>query len=189
MIDLSKYQIYRKETSLDTKDDGTKIYMVESTRQAVNFDDVKDEYIKDLKINEVPKSNDAIIEDGKGGIIFIEFKNGYMDKAKQFAVRKKIYDSLLIFTDIVSAGIQEMRLYAEYILVYNEKVNAGNPDVIREQKRHVQPSVSFDYIAKEIGRYAKDEYVCFGINIFENYCFRKVHTYTEQEFEKYVQNL
>lgn len=127
MIDLSKYQILRshmctlKETSSDTKDDGTKIYMVESTRQAVNFDDVKDEYIKDLKIN--------------------------------------------------------------------EKVNAGNPDVIREQKRHVQPSVSFDYIAKEIGRYAKDEYVCFGINIFENYCFRKVHTYTEQEFEKYVQNL
>lgn len=112
-----------------------------------------------------------------------------MDKAKQFAVRKKIYDSLLIFTDIVSAGLHDLRLHAEYILVYNEIVNAGNPDVVRERKKNVQPSVSFDYIAKELGRLAKEEYVCFGINIFENYCFRKVHTFTEREFEEYLRRI
>lgn len=80
MVDLSKYEIFRghmstlKETSLDRKDDGTKVYMIDSLRPAVNFDDVKDEYIKDLKLKEAPKSNDALMADGKGGIYLLNLK-------------------------------------------------------------------------------------------------------------------
>lgn len=63
--------------------------MTLSTREAVNFDDVKEEYVKQLGVSEIPKSNDALFDDGKGFLVFIEFKNGFMDRPKQFAVRKK----------------------------------------------------------------------------------------------------
>lgn len=192
MIDLSAYPILNshmsalKDTSIDKRDNHTEKFMTESERPAVNFDQVKEEYVECLGLSEIPKSNDALLEDGKGGLVFVEFKNGYMDKKKQFDVRKKIYDSVLIFSDIVSAGISDMRKYVEYILVYNEKVNAGNPEIVEEKKKHVQPSASFDCFAKEVSGLAGEEYVSFGVKIFENYCFKKVHTYTEKEFEKYL---
>lgn len=195
MIDLDAYPILSshmstlKETSVDKRDDHTEIFMTESTRPAVNFDKVKEEYIELLGLSEIPKSNDALLEDGKGGFVFVEFKNGYMDRTKQFAVRKKIYDSVLIFSDIVSAGISDMRKCVEYILVYNEAVNENNPDIVKEEKIHVQPSASFDRFAKDVSGLAGEEYVCFGVKIFENYCFKKVHTYTEREFEKYLSHI
>ena len=191
MIDISTYPILSnhmttlKNTSIDKRDDRTVVYMTESTIQAVNFDKVKEEYVKSLKLSEVPKSNDALIADKNNKLIFIEFKNGYMDKAKQFAVRKKIYDSVLIFADIVSTRISDMRTYIEYILVYNGDVNDNNPDII-EKKAHIQPSASFNSFAKSVSSLAKEEYVLFGVKLFENYCFKKVHTYTEKEFEQYL---
>ena len=105
MVDLNAFQIFAdhlsnlKETSID-KRDGTPQYMTLSTREAVNFDGVKEEYVKPLGVSEIPKSNDALFDDGKGFLVFVEFKNGFMDRPKQFAVRKKVYDSALIFTDI-----------------------------------------------------------------------------------------
>jgi len=91
MIDLNTFQIFAdhlsnlKETSID-KRDGTPQYMTLSTRDAVNFDDVKEEYVKQLGVSEIPKSNDALFDDGKGFLVFVEFKNGFMDRPKQFAV-------------------------------------------------------------------------------------------------------
>lgn len=70
MIDLNTFQIFAdhlsnlKETSID-KRDGTPQYMTLSTRDAVNFDDVKEEYVKQLGVSEIPKSNDALFDDGK----------------------------------------------------------------------------------------------------------------------------
>lgn len=195
MIDISTYPIFSrhmstlKATSIDKRNDKTILYMTESTKPGVNFDDVKEDYVKHLGLSEVPKSNDTLFENGKGEIVFVEFKNGYMDKAKQFAVRKKIYDSILIFTDIVSKGISSVRTFTEYILVYNETANTTNPDVTEEKSRHVQSSSSFDSFAKAVSGLADGEYVAFGVKIFENYCFKKVHTYTEKEFEHYLSTL
>ena len=132
MIDISTYPILSshmatlKDTSLDKRDDRTIVYMTESTKLVVNFDKVKEEYVKPLKLCEVPKSNDALMTDEKSKLIFIEFKNGYMDRAKQFAVRKKIYDSVLILSDIVSLGISDMRTFVDYILVYNEEIGRAH---------------------------------------------------------------
>lgn len=192
MIHLSDYVIFKnhmstlKDTSIDEHDKGTVLYMTESDFPAVNFDDVKKEYVEHLGLKEVPKSNDALLEDGKGKVVFVEFKNGYMDKVKQFGVRKKIYDSTLIFTDIVSIGISSMRTFVEYILVYNE---SANYDTIADKNKYVQPSASFDEFAKSVSSMAKTEYVAFGVNIFKNYCFKEVHTYTEKEFESYLNTL
>lgn len=196
MIDLSKYPIFQnhisnlKETSLD-KHDGTNEYMTQSTRVAINFDEVKNEYVLNLGLSEIPKSNDALFDEGNGTLVFVEFKNGFMDRPKQYAVRKKIYDSMLMFTDIASTGITETRKSMKYILVYNESVNRTNPDeeLQEKQKSAVQSSASFDSIAKTLGQLANEEYVCFGINIFQNYCFKEVHTYTEKEFDMYLSTL
>lgn len=197
MIDLNAFQIFvdhpsnLKETSID-KRDGKAQYMTLSTREAVNFDGVKEEYVKSLGVSEIPKSNDALFDDGKGYLVFVEFKNGFMDRPKQFAVRKKVYDSALVFTDITSTGISYMRDHMKYILVYNETANQDNDldeELKKKRKTAVQPSPSFDAIAKNLGRCANEEYVCFGLKIFQNYCFKEVHTFTEAEFDAYLSTL
>lgn len=177
-----------KDTSIDKHDIGNPAYMTERDDPAVDFDLVKEKYIEDLGLSDVPKSNDALLDMGKGKLAFIEFKNGYIDSKKQFDIRKKIYDSTLIFTDIVSAGISQMRQCVEYVLVYNENANGQNP-ATAEKKREVQNSASFDDFARRMGGLAGEEYVCFGLKMFENYCFEKVHTYTEREFQGYLKAL
>jgi len=197
MTDLNKYKMFTdhlstlKETSLDDRD-GKQAYMTQSLRSSVNFDSVKEAYVKNLGLSEIPKSNDALFDDGHGMLVFVEFKNGFIDWPKQFALRKKIYDSVLIFTDITNRRISDMRNTVNYILVYNESVNqksSCDEELKKKRKTAVQPSSSFDCVAKTIGRYAGEEYICFGLKIFLNYCFKEVHTFTETEFETYLSNL
>ena len=191
MIDFDDYPILKnnlstlKETSIDDHDANHIVYMTCSNRQAVHFDGVKNEYIASLNVHDVPKSNDALFLNKKKELVFVEFKNGFMDGEKKFAVRRKIYDSIIILTDVLNMGISRLRGNMEYILVYNEAVNANEKDVLNK-KSHVQHSSAFNALAKSISQMAKDEYVCFGIKMFEGYCFKKVHTYTEKEFEQYL---
>lgn len=78
MIDLSKYLIFEnnkktfKETSKDDHD-GSITYMTESQYQVISFDDVKEEYIKDLGLKSVPRSNDALLSLPDGSLVFVEF--------------------------------------------------------------------------------------------------------------------
>ena len=194
MIDFNDYDILKKHisllkiTSVDDHDKANIRYMTESEKAAINFDDVKKEYVKGFELSEVPKSNDALFINKNNELVFVEFKNGFMDNSKKYAVRKKIYDSIIILTDILNMGISRLKCSMEYILVYNEEVNKEEQEVLEKEKSIVQSSPAFDSIAKSISTMANTEYVCFGIRIFENYCFHKVHTYTEAEFEQYLQN-
>ena len=79
-----------KETSIDDRDKANPIYMTESMYPAVDFDKVKDEYIKHLHLKDTPKSNDALIEDRTGKFVFVEFKNGHIDPREVYSIRKKI---------------------------------------------------------------------------------------------------
>lgn len=178
-----------KKTSLDNRD-GHKKYMTESELTAVCFDDVKDEYVELLGMSEIPKSNDALFDEGNGTLVFVEFKSGHIDSQKQFAIRKKIYDSTLIFTDISSTGISYMREQMKYILVYNDAANK-NADgrKLPCQRESVQTSEAYDKIAKIFSNYGGREYIGFGLGIFQNYCFKEVHTYTQTEFEEYLSSL
>lgn len=194
LIDFNEYSILKdnmstlRETSLDDHDPNSIAYLTNSDRGAVNFDNVKRKYVENLHLHEEPKSNDALFINDMGKLVFVEFKNGFMDGQKKFAVRKKIYDSIIILTDILNVGVSHLRDNMEYILVYNESVNACEKDVLKKKKEAVQHSQSFDYFAKSLSRLADEEYVCFGIKIFENYCFSKVHTYTEKEFARYLES-
>ena len=195
MIDLNKdvfieHHTTLKETSLDQKGDKM-YYMTSSTLDAINFDDVKTEYIKSLKMSETPSSNDALFEDGKGAIVFVEFKNKRIKKDVQSSICKKIYDSVLMFTDLTSTTISTLRGSAKYILVYSESKNKDNgiDNDLSEKNEYIQSSSSYNCIAKTINGYAKKEYICFGLRRFLNYCFKEVHTFTEKEFEAYLNNL
>ena len=174
-----------KETSIDDHDNAHIAYMTYSERDAINFDDVKRAYIRTLNLSEEPKSNDALFLTNANELVFVEFKNGFMDAPKKYAVRKKIYDSIIILTDILNMGISSLRDHMQYILVYNESVNNEENDV-KKKKSYVQSSSAFDSFAKSVSKLAKKEYICFGIRIFENYCFKEVHTYTEKEFEQFL---
>lgn len=162
--------------------------MTNSEKEAVNFDNVKNDYIKDLSLSNAPSSNDALFLSRDNKLIFVEFKNGFMDGEKKFSIRKKIYDSIIILTDILNTGISALRNKMEYILVYNESVNADEKEVLEKTRYSVQHSQAYDFIAKGVSKMANKEYVCFGVNMFENYCFSKVHTYTEAEFEEFLKS-
>lgn len=129
---IDECQTSIKETSYDKHN---KQYMVESQMQVCNFDEVKNWYISNYipMANPNPKSNDALYccEDN---IFFIEFKNGGIDNKINFEINKKIYDSLFILFDLkyqdkqgnVVDSIAYTRKNMEYILVYNEKIDAIN---------------------------------------------------------------
>lgn len=144
-----------RETSIDSSH-GKDIPMIDSDYQVVDFDKVKDAYSKNLHIPVIPKSNDAMFEDGKGDIIFVEFKNCVIDGKLKPEIRKKIYDSLLIFSDITSKSLTYMREHAKYFLVYNESENMSNPyDDTLKEKNAIQNSQSYNFIVKDITGLAK----------------------------------
>lgn len=185
MADFSKYPVFEKnkatlkETSKDNHN-ATITYMTDSLCEVINFDAVKSDYIKGLGLAKSPKSNDALFLAEDGRWTFIEFKNGFMDNQKRFDVRKKVYDSLLIFSDLIGRGISYTRTDMDYILVYNEAKNSEDDE--GDKETCVSESPARDEIAKTLMAKAHQSYVKFGLEIFKNYCFKYVNTYTEQEF-------
>lgn len=180
-----------KETSYD---DCKKIYMTESLVKVINFDTIKKIYSKNIgKLHDTPCSNDAILLDNKNNIIFIEFRNGTISKLDCFTLKKKIYDSMLIMNDITKVSISYSRHNMIYILVYNNEVNLKTKDeqllAKQNDKKAVSSSYEYKAIVKQFSKYSKEEYVCFGLNIFKNYIFKEVHTYDKDEFNQYINTL
>ena len=167
-----------KETSYD-KDGEKPGYMTDSQIQVINFDKVKDGYIKNLALSNTPCSNDALYFGKDNKIFFVEFKNGVLDERprRNFNICKKIYDSLLIFNDIVHQNISFCRENLYFILVYNENKNK------REACKTEQEESSKAIISKKIHKKAKKKFVRFGLDRFEKLYFKEVFTYTESEFE------
>lgn len=184
MIDIKSIDILNhamcslRDTSKDNHD-GNDIFLTDSMISVVNFDEVKNEYVKELKAKEVPSSNDALYANGKD-LFFIEFKAGDVPR-KVFDIRRKIFESLLIFTDIVNVGISYTRANMSYILVYNEEKNP----LSEKEQREMQNSQS----RVDIGTYfwekkAKKHYIRFDLERFERLYFKNVYTVTQTEFEK-----
>lgn len=184
MIDVSTFPLLcrnrntLKETSKDNHN-GTAAYMTESQHDVINFDAVKTEYVEPLKLKKIPTSNDALFAYVDGRLAFIEFKNGCMKK-KDYCVRKKIYDSLLMFSDITHEGISYTRVYMDYILVYNEEKNPEEND----EHTSIGVSSARDGLAKKVLGLGNQPFIKYGLEIFKDYCFKNVYTYTEREFEE-----
>ena len=184
MIDFNAYPILcnnkstLKETSKDNSDKNNIKYMTESQLEVINFDKVKEQYVKDLKSIEAnAKSVDALMVNAAlDKIFFIEFKNGRIVKKEseikfeiKYQIESKIKDSLLIFCDIIKKNISYTRENLIFILVYNGSKNS------REK------------IAQHINNMAKKEFVLFGLEKLKGLSFKEIYTYTEKEFADYLQ--
>ena len=69
-----------KEISKDSKNDE---YMSESEYEIYNFDKVKSQYLKELKVHNECKSVDGLMILGKDKRYFLEFKNGRLEGEKK----------------------------------------------------------------------------------------------------------
>lgn len=176
MFDLDSIEIFKQHLSSlkqTSYDEVNKEYMTEDERSVVDFDSVKEAYLTSLGCqSERISSVDALMQNS-AKVIFVEFKNGVMKKEKP-KVSSKIKDSLLIFGGLTHSDINYSRENMEFVLVYNEAKN---------------PRSSIDNIRKHFVHCAKDEDIRFGLSDYKKVYFQDVHTYTEQEFEEYLQRL
>lgn len=164
-----------KETSYD-KDGKIPGYMTDSEIQVVNFDNVKGNYIKGMNLSNTPCSNDALYIGKDKKIYFVEFKNGKMMNPVVYNVHYKIYDSLLMFNDIVNENISFCRQNMYFILVYNEERNSFGGKKQEDSSKAI--------ISKFVHKKAHKKFVRFGLERFEKMYFKEVFTYTESEFEE-----
>ena len=192
MFKFEDYDIFKnnlstlRACSTDRHSADQEEYMTASELLAVDFDHVKEQYIQPLHLTDVPASNDCIFVDSCGNPVFIEFKNGWIGGKIQIGLTRKIYDSLLIFQDIMRKGLGYTRKNMDYILVYNEYKHYEKSE---GQERNVQESKSRDRIAKMLSEKGDTHFIRFGLEKFQKYCFRNVFTYTKKEFEeKYLKN-
>lgn len=113
---FQKHQTTLKETS---HNDAAGQYMTDFLWQVIDFDAVKTDYMRAYHCDPIPASNDALLyRDGK--YFFIEFKDGNM-RTEIHEVKRKIFESLLLFGDITDTTISYLRENVSYILVYNKQ--------------------------------------------------------------------
>ena len=186
MIDIKNIPILNdaacslKETSFNKIN---KYYMTDSIISVINFDSVKDKYIKNLSLSETPKSNDALYILNNNEMYFIEFKSGEMSPKEIFDVRLKIFDSLLILTDIIDKNISFTRQHLNYILVYNEEKNPLT-EKDKDEKDKLQNMQSKTFIKKHyLEKKGKENYIRFALRRFEKLYFKNVFTVNQNEFE------
>ena len=183
MINIFEYDILGnaictlREVSVDNHN-GTNFYMSESPVPVVNFDTVKNQYILGLSVPEPPASNDAFFVDNQGELYFIEFKAGNMER-NIHQVRRKLFDSLLVLTDIISKGVSFTREHLNYILVYDETINPGFDDNTAFQVTPSRERINSRYIKKGGG-----EFIRFHLRRFQRLYVKCVYTVGREEFDE-----
>lgn len=189
---INKFKIFTdnfstlKQASLDDNGD-CKENMVSLETEVVDFDGVKNDYIKEMKLTKTPSSSDALYEDQKGQFYLIEFKNGRIDSRVGHSIRKKIYDSLLIFHDITKTDISFSRTHMNFVLVYNEGKNpcSGEPYADEEDG----PTPSRVAIGNYFSKKANTHFIRFDLEQFKTIYFRDIFTFSKEEFENYFLNI
>lgn len=194
MIKLDNYSAFKEcESTLQkiSYDKDNKKYMTYSNFMAIDFDKVKNEYCRILCLSDFPASNDALAE-VDGEVYFIEFKNGNM-KSEIYDVRRKIFESLLLFCDITKTTISESRKYLNYILVYNKAESKEYIEKLSKEKlerNEVQESYSYDQMLKTMAHYASSKYDEYNLDFFglrkkyEKLYFKHVYTYDKNDFNQ-----
>ena len=191
MIKKMDLKIYNTSTLKQTsKDDNNQEYMTESTIRVINFDSIGgDKYSKNNKLNIQLKTNDVLFLHNDKKYTFIEFKNGkLLDKTNKIDIKKlkdielKILNSLFVLGDIEEKSLSSLKEITDYILVYNEEKNTPNErNSISEIGNYF---INQGNISSEKTKTEREEIICFGLEKFQDYCFKNVHTYSKEEFEE-----
>lgn len=160
-------------------------YMVDSdTIAVVNFDEVSDKYAENHKI---PSrcSVDALCNSSEGSLVMIEFKNGNIDGTEKYTIYRKIYDSLLIVSDITELKLSDYRKHAVFILVFNREKNPN----AKGAPASISGSPSLGKMADLLACKARKSMIYFGLESFRGYCFRDVITVDVSKFNAQCKNL
>ena len=191
-FEKEKFKSTLKETSKDNSNiaRGSVKYMTDSEKEVVNFDVVKKDYVENLGLSIVPKSNDALLIVDDKVSFFIEFKNGSINNEKTYEIQKKIYDSLLLILDLIDNSISFSRKYLHYILVYNEELSHPSKLFDEEEfvKRNNEYKLYRDKIVKRVKLLSANNYIQFGLGYFEKIYFKSVNTFTKKEFDYWISN-
>ncbi len=173
---------YGSALKMTSKDDGSveAYYMTESMLPVVNFDSAKNSYVRKLCIPHAPASCDALYYD-TDGYYFIEFKNGAIDKKTSANIKRKVYDSMLVFMDKTSAIVGDMREKCTFILVYNNFKRHNE----QEYNDYFQAS-SLNSIENAVHKLAGEHLVRFGLYFFRRLYLKDVYTFTCEEFKEWV---
>ena len=155
-------------------------YMVSSQLQVIDFDQVKDEYARSLSVSQLPKSCDALyIEEAEEEWYLIEFKSGVITNSK-YELRQKLYDSLLVLSDVIGEGISFMRQHLRFVLVYDASKNpAENGESVASESTSLRKLKKYFIEEKAGGRFIE-----FGFSFFEGLYLKQVYTMTVDEFEE-----
>lgn len=195
MTDILKekrFEVTLKETSYDK---ANKEYMCDLSCAAIDFDCLKDQFVRsfDLRNVSAPSSNDAlIVKDDE--YIFIEFKNGHINPKIAFEIQKKIYDSFIILSDLCDEVLSDLKKKTSFILVYNGDKNDGhllegfNISTRKKGKTHEREN-SRNEIVNTLFGLANERLIRFNLEIFLDYLFKDVYTLTLEEFVEEYQDL
>ena len=153
-------------------------YMTDSMLKAVDFDEVKNQFVSTMGTRgcPAPRSNDALYIDRNDDYYFIEFKNG---KINNYELMQKNYDSTFILAVVLSEKFEILKKKLNYILVYNETKYPNE----KVEDRYVQESAYRDKIGKNFSKKSNTSFVKFNQGFFENYLFSKVYTLDKSEFQ------
>ena len=183
---LSGCKASLKDTSFDKAEH---CYMTNSTLPVINFDTAMENYHRKIGGAERPKSNDAlfVIHDM---YYFVEFKNGKLNPDKIHEIKGKIFESLLIFCDMLKTTISFTRAHMCYILVFNWDKNEGIiEDWQKKTHREFLSSRSRRKIIDELGKLSKKHPDWWYLQQkFEQIYLKKVYAYSKEEFEQWLQS-
>ena len=171
---LNNYSDMLEKTSEDCNKLAGDKYMTSCKKTVVNVDRLKDDFVKKMSLEEVPKSCDALYMTSQNEFFLIEFKNGVIDAKKNYEIKVKIFESLLMISEKFSKTTDFMRSNMNFILVYNENVTHG-----KEQYENI----GVRRVSVPILRKAHIREIRFGLRRFKKLYFKDVFTYSKAEFE------
>jgi hypothetical protein len=168
--------------------------MYESGETVISIDKFAEKYAKEKGLSCELTSADAVFVKNRK-LIFVEFKNGLIDKKEKYIVIKKMYDSFIMYCDIRQMTIKEFRDISEFILVYNGDKNqqtTGKEKPIsseskKREKDEILPSSGYNAIVEESDRLShNEERIRFNLDKYKGYLYSNVHTYTRELFAAYM---
>jgi hypothetical protein len=162
---LGDYGETLEKTSEDVNKSPAERFMTSCKKIVVNIDKFKSDFVKNMRLSQVPKSCDALCMTSPDEFFLIEFKNGIIDDLKNYEVKTKIFETLLLLTEKLDRTIQFTRENLTFILVYNEDV-----------------SHKF-YIHGRVFSRTADFKLDMGLARFEKIYFKSVNIYSKAEFE------
>ena len=168
------------ECSYDKKHN---VFMVNSRGKCINFDKLTYEYCKAINNGRYTlDSVDSLIKINCR-YIYIEFKNGIIEKEDIIKIKSKLRSSLILCSILFDCSCRPTNENDEFILVYNLNKNRDE-----FQNKNYTHSDSISNFASKMFSLSKEEYVRFGLKDFVDLFGLKAHTFTSDQFENWANN-